>query len=49
MWALDQALEAMKDPVAWELLIRNGMERDFSWDRSAEAYVQTYRTAMGKV
>ena len=49
IWALDQALAAMKDPVAWERLMLNGMTRDFSWDRSAEAYVEVYRRAMSKV
>jgi starch synthase len=49
LWALDQALETMKDPQAWRTLMRNGMERDFSWDRSALAYVDAYRWAMGKV
>ena len=49
MWALDQALSAMKDRAAWKRLVRNGMEKDFSWDRSAEAYVAVYRQAMEKV
>jgi starch synthase len=49
MWALDQALKAMKDRAAWKRLVRNGMEKDFSWDRSAEAYIAVYRRAMEKV
>ena len=49
MWALDQALGTFKDREAWEQLVRNGMEKDFSWDRSAEAYVDVYRRAMEKV
>ena len=49
MWALDQALSALKDRAAWEQLVRNGMEKDFSWDRSAEAYVEVFRRAMAKV
>jgi starch synthase len=49
VWALDQALAAMKDRTAWERLMRNGMDRDLSWERSAEAYVQVYRRAMGMV
>ncbi len=49
IWALDQALGAMKDGAAWHRLMRNGMARDFSWDRSAEQYVEAYRKAMGKV
>ncbi len=49
MWAIDQALGTFKDREAWEQLVRNGMEKDFSWDRSAEAYVDVYRRAMEKV
>ena len=49
LWALDQALQAYADGKAWETLMRNGMEKDFSWDRSAEAYVEAYRRAMSKV
>jgi starch synthase len=49
MWALDQALSARLDAAAWERLMRNGMSRDFSWERSAEVYVDVYRRAMGKV
>lgn len=49
MWAIDEALATMKDPAAWKTLMRNGMARDFSWERSAEAYVEAYRWAMGKV
>jgi len=42
-------LSALKDRAAWEQLVRNGMEKDFSWDRSAEAYVEVFRRAMAKV
>ena len=49
LWALDQALGTFKDRAAWEQLVRNGMEKDFSWDRSAEAYVEVFRRAIAKV
>jgi starch synthase len=49
MWAIDLALEAIEDRKAWEQIMRNGMEKDFSWDRSAQAYVEAYRRAMTKV
>jgi starch synthase len=49
IWALDQALNAIKDRASWEKLMRNGMERDFSWDRSAQAYVEVYQRAIEKV
>ena len=49
MWAIDQALAAWQDKPAWRKLMRNGMARDFSWKRSAEEYVELYRSAMARV
>lgn len=49
IWALDQALSAYADKKAWARLMRNGMSRDFSWERSAREYVELYRRAMTKV
>ncbi len=48
VWALDEALRTYGQPEAWRGLMRNGMSRDFSWDRSARAYEQVYRRAMGR-
>ena len=45
LWGLDQALAAYGDPRAWPQLMRNGMARDFSWDRSAREYERVYRRA----
>ncbi|PYQ17716.1 MAG: hypothetical protein DMF79_16870 [Acidobacteria bacterium] len=49
VWALDQALAAFKDRKGWARLMRNGMAKDFSWDRSARQYVELYRRAMERV
>jgi starch synthase len=49
MWAIDQALAAFADREAWTRLMRNGMQKDFSWDRSAGLYVDAYRRALTKV
>jgi starch synthase len=49
VWALDQALAAWEDRAAWTRLMRNGMEKDFSWERSARAYVEQYRRALAMV
>ena len=46
MWALDRALEVYQDRAAWERIMRAGMARNFSWERSARAYVELYRRAM---
>ncbi|MGB6995734.1 MAG: glycogen/starch synthase, partial [Thermoanaerobaculia bacterium] len=45
--ALGQALEAALDLYPsrerWQQLMRNGMARDFSWDRQIKKYVELYR------
>ncbi|HVS16683.1 MAG TPA: glycogen synthase [Thermoanaerobaculia bacterium] len=46
-WALDHALDTHADPTLWELLVRNGMTRDFSWDRQGERYLELYRRLAG--
>ena len=48
MWALDQALNAYRDRAGWRRLMRNGMSRDFSWERSARGYEDLFRTAMAR-
>ncbi len=48
LWALDQALAAYADRKAWRRIMKNGMVRDFSWDRSAHAYVDLYRKAIAR-
>lgn len=37
------ALTCWKDRAGWEVLQRNGMERDFSWERQGEEYIELYR------
>jgi starch synthase len=49
MWAVDEALAAYRDRQGWTRLVKNGMARDFSWTRSARAYVDLYRRAMATV
>jgi starch synthase len=41
--ALLRALECWRDPVQRARLIRNGMSRDFSWERQVRHYVELYR------
>jgi starch synthase len=48
MWAIDQALSAYASKKAWKRLMRNGMSQDFSWERSARAYVDLYQRAIAK-
>jgi len=48
-WALEEAvgyaMDLYRDRASWEERVRAAMARDFSWDRSAAAYREVYRTA----
>jgi starch synthase len=44
--AVRLAARAHRDPALWSLLVRNGMGQDFSWQRSAERYLEVYRRAV---
>jgi len=46
--AVRRGLAAWKKPEARRMLQRNGMSRDFSWKRSAEAYLGLYRALGGQ-
>jgi starch synthase len=46
-WALARALRMYReDPAGWRAVMRAGMTQDFSWARSAEAYLGLYRRAL---
>jgi starch synthase len=40
--AIKHALVAYQDPSSWQTLMRNGMDRDFSWGASAREYGKIY-------
>ena len=40
-----QALLAFRDQASWQQLMRNGMNKDFSWNASAKEYVRVYERA----
>jgi len=40
------ALRVYQDKEGWNVLIRNGMRQDFSWQRSARQYVELYDHAL---
>jgi starch synthase len=42
---VQQALAVYHDRAAWERLMRRGMEKDFSWTKSAQEYVTLYARA----
>ena len=41
-WALNTALDLYAAPTHWERMVRNGMRRDFSWQRQGGLYVEHY-------
>ncbi|MBP1687183.1 MAG: glycogen/starch synthase, ADP-glucose type [Deltaproteobacteria bacterium] len=47
MACIDRALATYRTPEVWRRLIRNAMRADFSWNRSAQAYVALYRRVIG--
>jgi starch synthase len=43
--AVKNALAAFRDQSSWQVLMRNGMSKDFSWAASAREYVKIYDRA----
>ena len=41
------ALDIFKDKKDWPVIVKNAMNADFSWDKSAEKYVQAYKESLG--
>ncbi len=39
---IKQALQAFSDQTSWQVLMRNGMNKDFSWNASAREYGKIY-------
>ena len=39
---IKEALKAFRDQSSWQQLMRNGMNKDFSWNASAKEYVRVY-------
>jgi starch synthase len=38
-----EAMELFKNSEEWETIMNNGMEKDFSWNESADKYVNIYK------
>lgn len=39
---IKQALQSYRDQTSWQVLMRNGMNKDFSWNASAREYGKVY-------
>jgi len=42
-WGINTALDWYAEPERWKRIVRNGMERDFSWQRQGGLYVELYK------
>lgn len=47
--AIRQALTVYHRPAQWRVLQRNGMQQDWSWNRSAQEYLELYRSLVSVV
>jgi starch synthase len=45
---IKMAISFFSQPKHWKQIVQNAMTSDFSWQRSAEAYLQLYRKALRK-
>ena len=48
LWAVSRAIESWRDRKGWQTLIRNGMRKDFSWERQTLAYLEAYARLTGR-
>lgn len=46
--AIHRALDTFADAKAWKAMIKAGMQRDFSWEKSAGEYAALYRRLLGQ-
>jgi starch synthase len=42
---IKEALRAFRDQSSWQELMRNAMNKDFSWSASAKEYIRVYERA----
>jgi starch synthase len=43
-----RALDCFGHPSKWHAIMRQGMARDFSWERSVDTYLDVYRRAVAR-
>jgi starch synthase len=43
-----RALDTFEQPSRWQAIMRQGMARDFSWERSVATYLDVYRRAVAR-
>jgi starch synthase len=48
LFSIDRALELYKSKAQWRSLIRNAMKQDWSWEKSADEYVELFKSVLEK-
>ena len=46
--SINRALDLYEQPAQWRQIVRTGMQQDFSWTRSAAAYLEVYKAAISR-
>ena len=46
-WAINAALDLYREKRTWLRIVKNGMSKDFSWNRQGAVYVELFRRLMG--
>lgn len=46
--AVERAIKSYHNKEVWNTIIKNGMNNDYSWNKSAEKYVDLYKRALDK-
>lgn len=47
--SVKRAIDLFPDKKTWQKIQKNGMQKDFSWENSANQYMELYRKAIDKV
>ena len=47
--AIEKAVDLFQNAKTWKRLMANGMKADFPWDRSAQSYVELYRSVIERL
>ena len=47
-WAMNRGMDLYEKPKIWRKIIRNGMTRDYSWERQGAVYIDLYRRLGGQ-
>jgi starch synthase len=45
---VERALETFNDKITWKKIQKNGMGKDYSWEKSAKEYIELYKEAVKK-